>query len=123
MKGEDVVKADRQWVWLNPAPIKDEMLHFFAHYYRPRIYIIDTNFKDGGLLLMHRDDGRALRADWIRPALNNFNRIWKAPVYLLSKDKLYSVSSNSYKEATTEEVPFEEIADRMRKQQRPYQAA
>ena len=44
-------------------------------------------------------------------------------VYLLSKDKLYSVSSNSSKEATTEEVPFDEIADRMRKQQRPYQAA
>jgi stage V sporulation protein R len=123
VKGEDVVKADRRWVWLNPQPIKDEMLHFFAHYYRPRIYIIDTNYKDGGLLLMHRDDGRALRADWIRPALNNFNRIWKAPVYLLSKDKMYTATSSGYKESTTEEVPFEEIAERMRKSRQPYQAA
>ncbi len=123
IRNEDVVKADRQWVWLDPAPVRDEMLHFFAHYYRPRIYIIDTDYMDGGLLLMHRDDQRQLRADWIRPTLNNISRIWKAPVHLLSKDKLYSAGTSGYKEANVPEVPFEEITERMRKQQRPFQAA
>ena len=120
---EDIIRADRHWVWLNPEPIPNEMLGFFAHYYRPRIYIIDTNYMDGGLLLMHRDDGRRLRADWIRPTLNNLNRIWKAPVYLLSKDKLYSASANGYKESTVPETPFEAVAERLSKQQQPFKAA
>ena len=85
---EDVYKADKHWIWLNPEPVVDEMLKFFTHFYRPRIYVIDSDYLDGGLLLMHRDDGRALKAEWIRPAMMNFSRIWKSPVYLLSKDKL-----------------------------------
>ncbi len=120
VKNEDVVKADRYWVWLNPEPIKNEMLGFFAHYYRPRIYIIDTNYMDGGLLLMHRDDGRNLRADWIRPSLNNINRIWKAPVYLLSKNKLYAARANGYKETTVKPILFEEAVERLSKQQQPF---
>jgi len=120
VKNEDVIKADRQWVWLRPEPIKNEMLGFFAHFYRPRIYIIDTNYMDGGLLLMHRDDGRSLRADWIRPTLNNLNRIWKAPVYLLSKDKLYAARANGYKESTVKGITFEEAAERLSKQQQPF---
>jgi len=123
IKNEDVIRADRQWVWLHPEPIKNEMLGFFAHYYRPRIYIIDTNFMDGGLLLMHRDDGRNLRADWIRPTLNNLNRIWKAPVYLLSKDKLYAARANGYKESTVKGITFEEAAERLSQQQQPFKAA
>ncbi|HEC17706.1 MAG TPA: hypothetical protein ENI99_14190 [Sedimenticola sp.] len=123
VKNEDIVRADRQWVWLNPEPIPNEMLGFFAHYYRPRVYIIDTDYLDGGLLLMHRDDGRRLRADWIRPTLNNLNRIWKAPVYLLSKDKLYGASASGYKESTVAEVPFEAVVERLGKQQQPFKAA
>ncbi|VAX06562.1 hypothetical protein MNBD_GAMMA26-268 [hydrothermal vent metagenome] len=123
VKNEDIIRADQQWVWLNPEPIPNEMLGFFAHYYRPRIYIIDTNYMDGGLLLMHRDDGRRLKADWIRPTLNNLNRIWKSPVYLLSKDKLYSASTAGYKESTVKEISFEAAAERMSKQQQPFKAA
>jgi len=123
VKNEDIIRADRQWVWLNPEPIPNEMLGFFAHYYRPRIYIIDTNYLDGGLLLMHRDDGRRLRADWIRPTLSNLNRIWKAPVYLLSKDKLYSASTKGYKESTVKEVSFEVVLEQMSKRQQPFKAA
>ncbi len=72
---------------------------------------------------MHRDDGRRLRADWIRPTLNNINRIWKAPVYLLSKDKLYGASAGGYKESSVTEVPFEEMVERIRLQSRPLLAA
>ena len=44
----DVVQEDRYWVWLDPDPIKKEMLKFFTHFYRPRIYVIDSDFEDGG---------------------------------------------------------------------------
>ncbi len=123
IKNEDIIKADRRWVWLRPEPIKNEMLSFFAHFYRPRIYIIDTDYLDGGLLLMHRDDGRNLRADWIRPTLNNLNRIWKAPVYLLSQDKLYATRADGYKESTVKGITFEEAAERLSKQQQPFKAS
>jgi len=119
---EDVYKADKNWIWLNPEPVIDEMLKFFTHFYRPRIYIIDSDYLDGGLLLMHRDDGRGLKAEWIRPAMMNFSRIWKSPVYLLSKDKLYRASAGGYKELSVKAVPFEEIVERMRKQQAPFKA-
>ena len=120
---EDVRHADREWLWLHPEPIVDQMLNFFTHYYRPRIYIIDSDYLDGGLLLMHRDDGRDLKSGWIRPALKNFSRIWKAPVYLLSKDKLYRASAAGYKELTVKPVPFEEVVERMRKREQPFKAA
>ncbi len=120
IKNEDIIRADRRWIWLRPEPIKNEMLGFFAHFYRPRIYIIDTDYLDGGLLLMHRDDGRSLRADWIRPTLNNLKRIWKAPVYLLSQDKLYAARADGYKERTVKGITFEEAAERLSRQQRPF---
>ncbi len=120
VKNEDIIRADRRWIWLRPEPIKNEMLGFFAHFYRPRIYIIDTDYLDGGLLLMHRDDGRSLRADWIRPTLNNLKRIWKAPVYLLSQDKLYAARADGYKERTVKGITFEEAAERLSRQQRPF---
>ncbi len=123
VKSEDIIKADSHWVWLRPEPILNEMLEFFAHYYRPRVYIIDTNYLDGGLLLMHRDDGRNLRVDWISPTLKNLNRIWKAPVYLLSKQKLYSAGAGGYKESEVDEVSFEIVADRLNRQQQPFKAA
>lgn len=122
LKDEDIVNMDERWVWVDPRPIQGEMLNFFIHYYRPRIYIIDTNYMDGGLLLMHRDDGRHLRSDWIRPTLNNISRIWKAPAYLISKDKLHGSSAGGYKESKITELPFEEIADRIRTQKRPLKA-
>jgi stage V sporulation protein R len=117
---DSVVQEDRQFVWIDPEPIKGEMLNFFTHFYRPRIYIIDTDFQDGGLLLYHRDDGRRLRKDWIKPTLKNLNMIWKAPVYLVSRNWLYSFSANLFKETVVTAVRFESILERMRNSEKPF---
>lgn len=120
IKDGDVVARDDHWVWLDPEPIKDEMLGFYTHFYRPRIYIIDTDHQDGGLLLYHRDDGRSLRKDWIRPTLRNLNLIWKAPVALLTKDQLFAVTGNQYKSEEVKPVSFDQVVERMRKGERPF---
>lgn len=120
IKDGDVVERDDQWVWLDPEPIKDEMLGFYTHFYRPRIYVVDADYQDGGLLLYHRDDGRSLRKDWIRPTLRNLNLIWKAPVALLTKDQLFAVTGNQYKSEEVKPIPFEQIVHRMQKGERPF---
>lgn len=120
VKDGDVVERNDHWVWLDPEPIKDEMLGFYTHFYRPRIYIIDTDHQDGGLLLYHRDDGRSLRKDWIRPTLRNLNLIWKAPVALLTKDQLFAVTGNQYKSEEVKPVSFDQVVERMRKGERPF---
>jgi stage V sporulation protein R len=122
VKDQDVFQRDERWVWLQPEPIKEEMLRFYTHFFRPRIYVIDPDFQDGGLLLFHRDDGRALRKDWIRPTLRNLNLIWKAPVTLLSKDQLFAVTGNQYRSEEVKPVPFEQVVERMRKGEKPYRA-
>ena len=96
------------------------MLGFYTHFYRPRIYVIDSDYQDGSLLLYHRDDGRSLRKDWIRPTLRNLNMIWKAPVALLTKDQLFAVMGNQYKSEEVKPVPFEQIVERMQKGERPF---
>jgi stage V sporulation protein R len=123
IKEQDLVHRDERYVWLHPEPIKEEMLRFYTHFYRPRIYVIDTDFQDGGLLLFHRDDGRALRKDWIRPTLRNLNLIWKAPVALLSKDQLFAVTGNQYKSEEVKPVVFEQVVERMRRGEKPFRAA
>ena len=117
---ENVVKEDPHWVWIDPLPVKEEMLRFFTHFYRPRIYIIDTDFQEGGLLLFHRDDGRRLRKDWIKPTLKNLNLIWKGPVSLVSKNWLYSFSANLFKETVVTEVTFEHVQERIRHSEKPF---
>lgn len=117
---DSVVREDPYWVWVAPRPVKEEMLKFFTHFFRPRIYIIDTDFQDGGLLLFHRDDGRRLRKDWIKPTLKNLNLIWKGPVSLVSKNWLYSFSANLFKETVVTEVTFEHIQDRIRNSEKPF---
>ena len=122
IKEQDLVYRDERYVWLQPEPIKDEMLRFYTHFYRPRVYVIDTDFQDGGLLLFHRDDGRALRKDWIRPTLRNLNLIWKAPVALVSKDQLFAVTGNQYKSEEVKPVVFEQVVERMRRGEKPFRA-
>ncbi len=117
---KDIYKADSQWVWLYPEPIKDEMLKFYTHFGKPRIYIIDTDFQDGGLLLYHRDDRRELRKDWIQPTLRNLNIVWKNAIFLISKNTLYSYSANRYKETIITPVSFEQITEKMLKNQKPF---
>jgi len=123
IKEQDLIHRDERYVWLQPEPIKEEMLRFYTHFYRPRIYVIDTDFQDGGLLLFHRDDGRALRKDWIRPTLRNLNLIWKAPVALVSKDQLFAVTGNQYKSEEVKPVVFEQVVERMRRGEKPFRAS
>ncbi|MBN2440349.1 MAG: SpoVR family protein [Spirochaetales bacterium] len=120
LKDTDILKADDKWVWLYPEPIRDEMLKFFTHFSRPRIYIIDSDYQDGGLLLFHRDDQRELRKDWIKPTLRNINIVWKNAVYLISKNTLYHYSAESYKETIITPLSFEEITEKMFKHQKPF---
>jgi len=115
----DVVKEDKRWVWLDPEPIKQDMLNFFTHFYRPRVYVIDTDFEDGGLLLFHRDDGRRLRANWIQPTLKNINRLWKAGVSLISKNVLYGYSGGYFRELRIPEIKFDDIRQRIQQGKKP----
>ncbi|MDF1813402.1 MAG: SpoVR family protein [Verrucomicrobiales bacterium] len=116
----DVAREDRQFVWVNPEPVKEQMLNFFTHFHRPRIYLIDVDFMEGGLLLYHRDDGRDLRRRWIRPTLKNINMIWKGPVSLLCRESLYTLSAGKFKNSTVEAPPFEHIVERMQEGRRPF---
>jgi stage V sporulation protein R len=115
----DVIQEDRLWVWLDPEPIKEEMLRFFTHYYRPRIYVIDTDFEDGGLLLYHRDDGRRLRTNWIQPSLKNINQIWKGGVSLISKNTLYGYSGGYFREMRIPELKFDLVRERIQQGKKP----
>ncbi|MCB1050288.1 MAG: SpoVR family protein [Acidobacteria bacterium] len=120
---KDVIQEDRFYVWVDPEPIKDEMLRFFTHFYRPRIYLIDTDFEDGGLLLYHRDDGRRLKLDWIRPTLKNLNMIWKGAIYLASRGTLYGFTGGRYKEMRVGEITFERVLERIMQGKKPMEIA
>ena len=120
LKPDDVYKEDQRWVWLDPNPVKEEMLQFFTHLHKPRIYLIDVDFMEGGLLLFHRDDGRALRKSWIKPTLANINLIWKGPVSLLIKDTIYSFSSGNFKRTSVEAPTFDTIVERMQCEEKPF---
>lgn len=115
----EVIKEDRRWVWLRPDGIKGEMLRFFTHYYRPRIYIIDTDFEDGGLLLYHRDDGRRLRTNWIQPTLKNINHLWKGAVALVSRNTLFSYHAGRYSETSIREISFDTVQERIMDGKKP----
>lgn len=115
----DVIRENNHYVWIEPEPVKEQMLHFFTHFHRPRIYLIDDDFLEGGLLLYHRDDGRKLRRRWIRPTLKNINLIWKGPVSLLTKDSLYTLSAGKFKNSSVESPDFETVVERMKEGRRP----
>jgi len=115
----EVVKEDDRWVWLEPEMVKQEMLKFYTHFYRPRIYIIDSDFEDGGLLLFHRNDGRRLMTSWIKPTLKNLNQIWKGGVTLLSRSGLYGYSGEKYKEMPVPELTFDQVLERMMRGKKP----
>lgn len=118
IKPSDVVREDENYIWLDPEPIKGEMLTFFTHFYRPRIYLIDNDFRDGGLLLFHRDDGRELRQEWIMPTLKNLNLIWKGPVSLVTGDQLHSFAAGKSRVSGVNKIPFAEIVRRLEKDEK-----
>ena len=116
---KDVIDEDATWVWLNPKPILNEMLKFYTHFFQPRIYVIDADFEDGGLLLYHRDDGRRLRSHWIQPTLKNLNSLWKGGVMLISKNTLYCFSGNRYREMRIPDLDFNLIISRISEGKKP----
>ena len=118
---KDAIVAENDiFIWLDPKLVKQEMLNFFSHFHRPRIYIIDTDFIDGGLLLYHRNDGRALRKSWIVPTLKNINFIWKSAVSLISGEKIYTYSNRKFEEKGIDEISFEQIMERMDRNKKPF---
>ncbi len=122
LKADDIIREDRRFVWIDPAPVKEDMLGFFTHFYRPRIYIVDTDYMDGGLLLYHRDDGRALRKDWIRPTLKNINLLWKGSVTLLTKDALFTYSAGTFTELRAAAPSFETVMERLQNGEKAFKA-
>jgi len=119
---DKIVKTDKKYVYLSQDWVKKQMLNFFVDFYRPLVYIIDTNFLDGGLLLFHRHKGRDLKESWIPPTLGNINTIWKAPVHLITGKYIYKVSG---KEAIRKEiapVDFNVIKERMFENKKPFKA-
>jgi stage V sporulation protein R len=117
---KDLIDADDQWVWLDPEPVREQMLSLYTHFHRPRIYLIDAEFQDGGLLLYHRDDGRPLREDWLQPTLHNLHRVWKGPVALLTRGHLHGWQGGEYHAEEVEPVPFEQVLERMQRGAKPY---
>ncbi|MBN4073979.1 SpoVR family protein [bacterium AH-315-E10] len=120
LKPEDIVREEAQFIWIDPQPVKEEMLKFFTHLYQPRIYVIDTDFNEGGLLLYLRDDGRALRENWIEPTMKNINVIWKGPVAILTRDSIHSLSAGVYKKAQVNAPAFETIKVRLSKNEKAF---
>lgn len=116
---DQVIDTSEHFIWLDPEPLKDQMLDFFTHFYYPRIYLIDTDFMDGGLLLFHRNDGRSLKTDWIQPTLKNISMIWKGGVSLISQQSLYTYTSFNFKESPISELSFETILYRLSKSKKP----
>ena len=120
IRDQDIWQMDDRWCWLDPEPIKDEMLRFYTNFYRPRIYVIDTDFEDGGLLLLHRDDGPSLKKDWIQPTLRNLNLVWRGPIALLSKHQLHSFRANQYRATEVTAVTFDQVVERMGRGEKPF---
>jgi len=117
---DKIDRTDKQFVYLDYDFVKNYMLDFFVDYHRPMVYIVDTDFEDGGLLLYHRHKGKDLRPDWITPTLSNVNTIWKAPVYLHTGETFYKVSG---KTATKEEVSplgFDVVREKMFENKKPF---
>ena len=116
---EAMIRSDERYIWIDPEPVKKEMLEFFTHFHRPRIYVIDSDFNDGGLLLFHRNDGRTLKKEWIKPTLKNLNTLWKGGTYLYSREKLYSYAGERFTEAKAESSSFQLVEERMMEGKKP----
>lgn len=106
---EMIKKSNKTWVWIHPEGIKDQMLDFFTDFYRPMLYIIDSDFMDGGLLIYHHHKGRDLREDWIPPTLKNITYIWKAPVSIISNDKFYRMVGSGENSGGVESIDIEPL--------------
>jgi stage V sporulation protein R len=116
---EAVYKNDGRHIWIDQAFVKEEMLKFFTDYGRPRVYVIDDEYVNGGLLLYHRHTDRALRSDWIPQTLKNINHIWKAPVYLITGEDIYVCTDLKIKRSKMEKISFDRIREKMSNGEKP----
>ncbi len=117
---DSIMREDAHFSYLNPVDVKQEMLSFFTYFGRPRLYVIDSDFRDGGILLFHRNDGRHLKRAWIEPALKNIHYLWKGPVFLVTQNTLYQYSNNRLKKVEIPEPSFESIVERMQNNEKPF---
>ena len=109
-----IYKKDKRHFWIDQDVVKDDMLETLVDFHSPRIYIVDADFNDGGLLLFHRKNSRDLRKDWIGPTLKNINFIWKNKVILLTGDELHVFNAgNSSMLKLDKAITFEQIVDKM----------
>jgi stage V sporulation protein R len=130
-------RIEQPWIYLEPEGIKEKMLNVFKHWHRPRVYIIDDDYKgEGALLLYHRDDGiDNLRESYIKPTMKNLARIWKRSVLLMTPDvdggetvengkggHLYRMSNGEIEKSTIDSYPdFDEVKKKMLNGTKPYQ--
>lgn len=120
-EGEDIIdRVDGEYVYLTHKYVKEEMLNFFVDFNRPIIYIIDTDFQDGGLLLYHKYKGKDLKINWIPPTLGNINRIWKAPAYLITDNLLFRASEKDVIKTEIKSLDFDTIKEKMFNNEKPF---
>lgn len=117
---DNIISIDKKYVYVNQDFVKNYMLKFFSDFNRPMIYIIDTDYKDGGLVLYHRHNGIDLKQDWIAPTLMNINTIWRSPVYLYSGNLFHRVSGKDYDKKTVPTLDFDEIKEKMFDNKKPF---
>lgn len=107
---------DDENAYVKPEIVKDWMMEFFTSYHKPRIYIIDTDFSTGGLLLYHRPDAKNLKQDWLFPTCSNISAVWKNHVHIISGGKLYSYYGPESTETQDleQEITFDQIVETMK---------
>jgi stage V sporulation protein R len=109
-----ILRNDDRFAWVGTEKVKEWMLDFFTDFMRPRIYIIDSDYKDGGLLLYNRHNDRPLKTGWIKPTLMNINYIWKGKVLLLDRDVIHCLDGKQYTQAKlSKKYSFDEILEKM----------
>jgi len=117
----DVYREDKLFIWIHPLIVRESMLRSFLHFGRPRVYIIDDDFKsEGGLLLYHRNDKLGtLRENWIPGTLASVSKLWKRPVHLITYDddetgQLISFTGGSMQDSVDIQYPdFDEVRANM----------
>jgi stage V sporulation protein R len=119
LEPEMIINEDKYNVYVEPEICKDHMLSFFVDYFRPRIYIVNDDYNNGGLLLFHRYNGKDLREDWMKPTLKNLSRIWHGDCYIMSNNVIYSMRGKTYNATKISRVfEFEEIVELMKQGQK-----
>ncbi|MBI4614665.1 MAG: SpoVR family protein [Planctomycetes bacterium] len=87
--------------------IKKQLLFFLTHFGRPRIEVVDGNFRNRGeLFLRHVHEGVDLEVPAARDTLQNVQRIWNRPVHLETavdgQGKIFSFDGSEHKETEAE---------------------